>query len=260
MCELFEQGIIHELWIAAEAGSHNVYENQSRMQVYTDDLLPVPGQFERCTNGCYHDPQGSVDCSVSVRIQEINKTRGPGCGTHASGHTFENLISRGVNPYLVENATRFLGFDLTSRYGIENSDAEASLYSCSYDFGECLIRDSASELRSGVEWGGEPFSIDDWGAGCGNVHFSPNSTTHYDNYSTVPASATCEGYGLGQGVGGADEVSVYEYSLAEPYDTDFGDCSGGWVVYWGQSFPGFENNATDADGAPMLNWWPFWFY
>ncbi len=27
-----------------------------------------------------------------------------------------------------------------------------------------------------------------------------------------------------------------------------------------QSFPGYGNQAKDADGAPMKNWWPFMFY
>jgi hypothetical protein len=38
------------------------------------------------------------------------------------------------------------------------------------------------------------------------------------------------------------------------------DCQGGWVMYWMQSMPGYNNAAKDNAGQPMLPWWPFAFY
>jgi hypothetical protein len=34
LCEIFERGLVNEIWIAAEAGVRNVYENQSYVQMY----------------------------------------------------------------------------------------------------------------------------------------------------------------------------------------------------------------------------------
>lgn len=253
MCELFERGIINELWIAAE-GNRNIYENQSRLQVYGEDLEPVSGEFDGCTNGCFHDPLSRVDCSVTVRMQEINKSRGVGCGTHAAGHALEHL--RFTIPYLRDNATRFFGFDLDTRHGL----SEDSLYACPYDAGDCVDFPSPGTMVSSTLWPGDAFSIDDWGAGCGNIHFAPNSRGHYDYYSDLPALSSCDGYMRGEGRGGADLTNVHAWSTVEELDALHGDCGGGWVVYWGQSWPGLGNAAIDVSGGPMRNWWPFVFY
>jgi hypothetical protein len=55
LCEIFERGLANELWIAAEAGTRNVYENQSYVQIYDDQTQPT-GRFSKCTNGCFSDP------------------------------------------------------------------------------------------------------------------------------------------------------------------------------------------------------------
>lgn len=253
MCELFERGIINELWIAAEV-DRNIYENQSRVQIYGEDLEPVPGSFNACTNGCFYDPLSRVDCSVTVRMQEINKSRGVGCGIHAAGHAHENLILS--IPYLRDNATRFFGFDLDSRHGL----SENSLYACPYDEGLCVDFPAPNQLVSSTLWPGEAFSIDDWGAACGSVHFAPNSRGHYDYYSELPALSSCDGYARGEGPEGADLQNSYDWSVVAELDALHDDCGGGWVVYWGQSWPGLGNAATDAKGGPMMNWWPFLFY
>ena len=44
------------------------------------------------------------------------------------------------------------------------------------------------------------------------------------------------------------------------YDGVAPDCEGGWLVYWYQSFPGYQNPAKDKDGQGIPNWWPFLFY
>ena len=126
--------------------------------------------------------------------------------------------------------------------------------------GPCLVRDDPNGMRSAEQWGGGAFTVADWGAGCGSVHFPPNAVSQYDYYSETPAHATCEHYGLGDGPDGGDLQTRYARSNAVGYEPDHGDCGGGWMVYMGQSMPGLDNDAIDVAGAPMMNWWPFLFY
>lgn len=253
MCELFERGLVNELWIAA--GDRNIFENQSRLQNYDEDLEPIAGSFNPCTNGCYYDPLSRVNCKVTVRMQEIGKFRGVGCATHSAGHAFENMLNS--NPYLETNATRFFNFDLSGRYGLPAQDQ----YACPYDgAGNCVDYPSPGTLASGEAWGGEAFLFEDWGEGCGNVHFPPNARFQYDYENQSPALSSCEGYGLSGESDGQDSRSAYTKAKVDAYESIHGDCGGGWQIYLGQSMPGYRNAATAADGKPMLNWWPFLFY
>jgi hypothetical protein len=252
MCELFERGLINELWIAADAAVRNVFENQSRFQVYGDDGEPIEGRFDECSNGCLYDPLERITCGVSVRIQEVNKGRGPGCGIHAAGHTLEHM--RFVQPYLRDNATRFMGFDLDLRYGLERNN----LYECPYSEGVCVERAAPIRFASGALWPYAAFDVDSWGDVCGSVHFPPNARFHYDYYSDLPAFSTCESYATG-GVP-ADTQDTYTWSKVSALEAAHPDCGGGWMMYWGQSMPGLDNTATDARGEPMKNWWPLLFY
>jgi Putative metal-binding motif len=254
MCELFERGFLNELWIAAGSG-RNLYENQSHVQVYDENLQPIPGSFNNCTNACFNDPGQLVTCKVTVRMQEINKGRGPGCATHAAGHALENM--RAWIPYMHE-ADRFFGFDLDTRFGLPRS----SLYHCPYkDYSMCVSHPAANVLQSGVDYPeGAQFKVDNWGAGCGNTHFPPNATGQYAYYESMPALSSCEGYGLGGGATGGDRTTEYTSAKVEAYESMHGDCGGGWMVYLGQSVPGLANQALDSKGTPMRNWWPFLFY
>jgi len=253
MCELFERGLVNELWIAA--GDRNIFENQSRLQNYDNALNPIPGSFNGCTNGCYYDPLNRVDCKVTVRMQEIGKFRGVGCATHSAGHAFENMLAS--NPYLEANATRFFNFELSRRYDLPLPD----LYACPYDgAGNCVDYPSPGTLASGETWGSGAFRFEDWGEGCGNVHFPPNGRFQYDYENGDPALGACESYGLGGGPDGKDRRSAYTQSKVAEYERTHGDCGGGWQIYMGQSMPGYGNAAKGADGKPMLNWWPFLFY
>ncbi len=254
MCELFETGRINELWISARAGERNIFENQSRLQRYDAAMNPLAGQFNSCTNGCFYDPQKRVNCKVSVRMQEINRWRGPGCGTHAAGHAFENL--RKSVPYLTR-ANRFLNFEiadfpLTSR----------SQYGCDYSssaMASCFAFPQPGTITQGTDGKIPAFSLA-WGSGCGNVHFAPNSAFQYNYNSSTPALNSCDDYGQGNGTGGNDRTTTYTAALVQGLEQKFGDCGGGWVTYWGQSFPGPGNTARDENGQPMKNWWPFLFY
>ena len=76
----------------------------------------------------------------------------------------------------------------------------------------------------------------------------------------MPALSSCDGYARGEGPDGTDLQNGYDWSTVEALDARHGDCGGGWVVYWGQSWPGRGNAAIDAAGGAMKNWWPFLFY
>jgi hypothetical protein len=257
MCELFERGIINELWIAADE-DRNLFENQSRLQMYDANFQPIDGQFNVCTNGCYVDPARLVNCKVSVRMQELNKTRGPGCATHAAGHALETL-GQSI-PYLADNAARFFGQNLDKQYGL----GVTSLYPCPYDSPTaCVEHPFPSVMTSGPAFPGPAFFLANWGAGCGNVHFPPNATGQYDYAAPSPALSTCASYGLGESWDRSDVKAEYSTALVAEYEAAYGrdaTCGGGWMVYMGQSMPGFGNKARDAKGQPMKNWWPFLFY
>ena len=75
------------------------------------------------------------------------------------------------------------------------------------------------------------------------------------------AANACEGYALGQGPGGADATTNFTIQRAHALFSSFDDdCGGHWQLYMRQSMPGAGNRAYDVDGAPMKNWWPFWYY
>jgi hypothetical protein len=260
LCEIFERGLANELWIAAEAGTRNVYENQSYVQIYDDQLQPT-GRFSKCTNGCFSDPGRRVNCKVTVRIQEVNKNRGTGCFTHAQGHAIENEGAR--IPYLASNAARFFYRDMKARYGIGYN----SLYemSCAGNadstiFGRngCLSFPTPGHMLFDPQDLAKP-SVDftGFGQGCGDVHHSAN----VDWSTTLQALTACEGYAMGQGAGAEDATTVYTTAVSRALHPTFDDdCGGRWQLYMRQSIPGLNNAAKDSEGNPMKNWWVFWYY
>lgn len=258
VCEMFEQGFINEVWVGEQNDdSAKLYEGLARAQVYNDKLEPMGGKFDNCAgNGCVN----GFECGVTVRLGEINPTRGPGCGLHAYGHAFEGAVKRNQIPYMRKNASRFFNFDLKTRYGAPFDD----FYVCPYNTAVCIDFQSSTHLVNGPALTGKPFDIEGFGAGCGNVHFAPHSRYQYDyeGPSSNSGRATCEGYGLGGGDGGADVSTDINYNTYKSYNQNsaYNDCGGGWQEYMRQSMPGYGNQAKDADGAPMKNWWPFMFY
>jgi hypothetical protein len=256
---MFEQGFVNEVWVAEPPNdTAKLYEFLSRAQVYDASFGKIAGRFDNCAgNGCI--PQGQVDCGVTVRLSELNLSRGPGCATHAQGHGLEGQIRRNIVPYLSANARRFFNFDLDESYGTPFDD----FYRCSYDTTPCIQYESPDHLVSGP--GLPAFEIEGFGAGCGNVHFAPHSRFHYDyegQSAGVTASASCEHYGLADGEAGADQTTLISYDTYRAYNQDpaYRDCGGGWSIYMRQNFPGFANPARDVDGQPMKNWWPFLYY
>jgi hypothetical protein len=87
---------------------------------------------------------------------------------------------------------------------------------------------------------------------CQNVHFAPNSRNHYDDASPQVQASTCENFRMRNGTNGQDKREVFSTSKFSAYNSLAPDCGGGWVMYWMQSMPGYNNQALDASGQPML--------
>jgi hypothetical protein len=255
LCQLFEQGVVHEVWISAWGDPDKPEEFLERKQVYDQAGRKVPGQFNRCAgNGCFATEADAGGCAVSVRIGELAFGRGPGCALHAQGHAMEGM-GRAL-PYFRVNSERFFNFGMVERY----ATAFDSFYDCRPD-GRCIDFLSPDHVVSAPE-GGLEFDIPRFGQGCGNVHFAPNSTAEYDYQgdNRVMALSACASYGMRDGPLGADHQRPYTYDLVQEHDQQFRDCGGGWQIYMRQSMPGYGNRAFDIDQGPMKNWWPFLFY
>jgi hypothetical protein len=254
LCELVEQGIVHEIWVYGDAdvpdvNAAEVLENKQR---YGADGKAIPGSFDPCAgNGCF-DPADVPTCKVSVRIPWVNNTRGPGCLMHSLGHGFEGM-SKGAIPYLVDNFTHFADFDLDKTHP---GTPFSSWYACSLP--NCVTFTGSDALTWNVN--GQTGTMSPYGGGCGSVHFPPNARAHYDDQNAFGVLSTCEHYGLHDGPGGKDMAVIYTDAKSQMYDALEPDCEGGWQVYFRQSFPGLGNKATGADMAPMKNWWPYEYY
>jgi len=260
LCEIFERGLVNEIWIAAEAGVRNVYENQSYVQIYDAQLKPT-GKFSNCTNGCFSDPNKHVTCKVSVRIQELNKDRGSGCFTHAQGHAIENERNR--IPYLGSNATRFFYADLKSKSGLGyntlyDMSCAGNADSTIFAKNGCLTFPTPGHLVFDPKDAAQPkVDFSGFGQGCGDVHHPAN----IDWSTNLQALTACEGYAMAEGTGGQDKTTTYTTSISNNLFKAFDDdCGGRWQLYMRQSMPGLNNTAKGTDGQPMKNWWVFWYY
>ncbi len=259
LCDLFEKGIVNELWVAGPRGSDGnplgVYESKARIAQYDASTNPT-GVFNSCAgNGCY-DPGTAGLCKVSVRLMELATDRGPGCATHATGHGMEGLTH--AIPYYATNSSRFYGFHLDTRYGLSFTD----LYDCNSLGSGCWAYPTDHTLARSPA-GGAPvadFTFSPWGEGCGNVHFPSNATGQYDYTNNTQVLSTCADYGGHHGVNGKDAQTEYSANLVAAYDQLYGDCGGGWQIYMRQSMPGYGNGGTGDDGKPLLSWWPFLYY
>jgi hypothetical protein len=260
LCELFEKGIINELWVSAPRGTSGnpigVYESKARVKIYNAAGNPTGG-FDSCAgNGCF-DPGVAGRCNVSVRLMELATDRGPGCATHAAGHGMEGL--RHAVPAYATNSARFFGFELNTRYGLPIPD----LYNqCEYFGRECWSYATDHTLSRSAAGGASvaDFTFAAWGSGCGNIHFPPNATGHYDYSNFTQVRSSCEDYGGHHGRNGADAQTQYSASLVANYDLVYGDCGGGWQTYMRQSIPGYGAGGTGDDGKPQLSWWPYLYY
>jgi hypothetical protein len=256
MCELFERGFIHEVWIntGTEPGSLLTAEELDRAQVYDAAFKKVPGKFEPCSgNGCF-DAVDVPSCKVTVKLSDLNMTRGPGCKLHATGHAIEGIGVRGT-PYMVKNFSHFADLDFKTRLHA----TFGSWYEACGASGPCVTIKGPDKFAWRTT-GGATGTFSPFAQGCGNIHYTANSRFNYDYDNTQEVLATCEHFGMHDGPDGKDLPTTISASTWLPLDPLAPDCGGGWQVYWRQNIPGLGNTATAADGKPMKNWWPFLFY
>jgi hypothetical protein len=255
LCELIEQGLLHELWIVGSgdvATDVNAAEVLEHKQRYDQGGNPIEGSFDSCAgNGCF-----DVDvpqCARSVRIGFVNYNRGPGCYLHSQGHGIESTARRKVAPAFSDWFLPFAGFDLDQRYDLSGE----SFYELIGE-PESATYPTPDELV--LHLGSGDSSVKPYLASCGNVHFPPNAGDHYDYGSTTPVDSGCADFG--RNVLECRELDVQELSAADwtQYETLSPDCGGAFLVWWFQNMPGRNSQQFHADGTAMLSIWPFLFY
>jgi hypothetical protein len=270
LCELFERGVIHEVWCMASTNP-KCGETQEAKQVYEPDGTKVEGRFVHVSNG---DNITGLGCSVTARITDFNWSRGAGCHLHALGHAWERYMDSAAVPALAVQASRFLNWDLGQRVGAPFSSFYGACSSNGSQLTDCLIWESEIRVRSGPS-ARESFDIADMSDGCGNAHFYPNTTGtySYDASSPDPTVLTsCENYGLKNGPDGKDLKTPYNNAMTDmlygrsqrtcPSDQPAcdDDCGGHGTTYLYQNFPSHGTLAKTDDGKPMRNWWVYLFY
>jgi hypothetical protein len=270
LCELFEKGVINEVWCMASSDP-KCGETQEAKQIYNADGTKDTGRFAHASNG---DNITGLGCGVTVRITDFNSGRGAGCHLHAMGHAWERYMDSNAVPMLRKQAARFLNWDLDTRVGAPFSNFYGACNSNGSLLTDCMVWDSEIHMRSGPS-ASTSFDIADMSAGCGNTHFYPNTTGTYSYDANSPdptVQSSCENYGMHNGPDGKDLTTPYSNAMTDmfygrsqrtcpaeqPACDD--DCGGHGTTYLYQNFPGPGTIATNADGTPMHNWWVYLFY
>lgn len=250
--ELFDEGIINECWVVAP---NTLYEAQGRVRKY-DSAFHFTGQYNECVNACYNFGDAGRRTSVTIRLGEINVDRGIGCATHAFGHAIERM-ALGDIPYFGKIAERFFNFNLDKRYGAPFTEE----YACPYYVTPPDCFSVTSHTIKTVNKHLPDWTFNNWGEGCGNIHFPVNAKFQYDYNDPQPVLCTCENYGLRNGTDGNDLQNTYTDTLVKDWNTGaYNDCGGEYIMYLRQNMPGYNSGATGDDGKSMKSWWPFLFY
>jgi len=261
LCELFEQGVINEVWIEdGETGIRRVPLNAERKQTYDTSNHAKVGMFDTfdacaAPGSCLQD----VSCGVTVRMAHLDQNRGPGCDLEVRGWGIEGMWD--ALPAYAPIAASFLNRDFATRFGVL-FDGWDNVCDSS---GTACVSYPTPTTATGTYANGTTWTINGFISGCGTPDFPPNARQRWDWGSAptpnlTPVQSNCEHFGLGDGVKGADQLEVYTSDKVAAIDKTFGECGGGWQIYWRQNMPGWHNQAKTKDGAPMRNWWPFLFY
>ena len=255
LCELFERGIINEVWIQdGEAGVRRAPLSLERKQSYDGTETAVPGSFAPNAGG--RDPLDDIICGVTVRFAHLDAARGPGCDLEVRGWEIEAMWL--ALPSLRADALAFLNRDFDTRFSAPFRDWGMI---CDQAAGIPCVNYPTPTRAQGVLANGTAWSIDPFLQGCGSTEFPPNARWRGDitmNNTTV--QSRCEHFGLRDAPDRGDTYELYSAAKVAALEAMFPDCGGGWQIYWRQSIPGFGNHARNADGTPMKNWWPLLFY
>ncbi len=251
LCDLFEQGLINEVWIYGDADIPEEVDGAEileRKPYYDEQGNRLDRSPARCAgNGCF-DEEDQISCRNTVRIAWFNNTRGPGCFMESLSHGLERMALSGTIPYLQPYFAEFAGFDLDQRYGLPIE----SWYGC--PFAEpCLTYPSQTSVEYRLDQ--TQGRIDNYDPICGNVHFAPNGRQDYDLESPFTVQTSCAYYRDGSG-----RKDRFTTAVFQDYRELADDCQGPLLVWWWQNMPGLDNNARDDRNQPMRNWWPYLYY
>jgi hypothetical protein len=278
LCELFEKGIVNEVWI--QDGESDVAGGPQRRaplylerkQEYYENDSKIAGEFDQCVGGgttvsCL----SNITCGVTVRIAHLDPLvslggAGVGCDLEIRGWGIEGMWAD--VPALEPDAAAFLNQDFDTRFGVnfngwpeicDPKSAAAGVTCVTYT--TTTADGSTQTSASGVYSDSTPWTIDPFLQGCGSSQFPPNATLRGDFENTTSrVESRCEHFGLRDALGGGDTYQIYPASTVVMQDPTYTGCGGGWQIYWRQSMPGYQNQATASDGTPMKNWWPVLFY
>jgi hypothetical protein len=258
LCELVNEGLVHEVWVLTEGveGEASMAEVLEMKPRYDAAGNRLPGPLDRCAgNGCF-----DLDvplCDRSLRIVSVNTLRGPGCAMHSVGHGLETVGQGSFVPQMTEWFRPFAGFDLGERYGAPVS----SLYElgCSDPNGDGVLDPPcvtyADPQTATLHHGSAPtFTVSDYDGRCGNVHFPPNATWHYDTANPNPVDSSCMTFGRS---GIKTPVNAERWDALESIAPD---CGGGFLTWWFQNMPAGGSGQRHPDGRPMHPVWPAFFY
>jgi hypothetical protein len=265
LCELFERGIINELWLVVGDSARVVngdllFESK---QAYDAENRPKPGQFS--STGYASLPASMPHCTVTARIAVLDPTRVPACDLVPRSVNFERM--RFAIQYLQDNASDFFNDNFKAHYPIDFNSwselvAKGGFPWCTSRGPACISYPTETEA-TGIYPDSGTWKIDPFVQGCGSANYPPNAQFRWDYSNSTPVQSRCENYGLQNGTAGSDRVDVYTNAKEAASALQSGDdpsCAGGWQIYLAQSMPGLNNGAYANGGTRMKNWWPFLFY
>ena len=260
LCQLFEKGIINEVWIqdggdpAQNLPRAPLYEEQK--QGYDASGHAIPNDFSTCVGESSGSSGCNFPCSVTVRLAHLDPGAGVGCDVQVRGWGIEGMWTA-LPESLAIDANAFLNQDFRTRFDVSFdkwSDVCGSM--------PCVSYPNPMEATS-TSGDAQTFDFNPFDQGCGTSLYPPNATKADDFMNGTPVNSRCETFGLGGGANGGDVYRPYSASAVASYDqtyTGSSRCPAGWQIYWRQSMPGYQNKATATDGTPMKNWWPILFY
>ncbi len=267
LCQLFENGTVNEVWIQDGGGTQVNGIALPRAPLYVerkmnyDENGHATGSFENCIGGGGSGAQTclNIACNVTVRLAHLDPSPagGPGCDVQVRGWGIEGMWGQ-LPSDLAVDANAFLNQDF-KKFGVSfNSWSEICAPSTT-----CIEYPSAMRARS-TSADTTAFDINPFLQGCGSSLLPPNATALDDFQNPNAVNSRCAGFGL-RAYGGTDAYAPYSGTdpIISTYDQMYrgtSACPAGWEIYWRQSMPGYQNQATASDGTPMKNWWPVLFY
>lgn len=249
--ELVDQGFVHEVFFFCEGDPPvKAYEVVELKPRYNENFQRVGNEYVQAGNGGDADQKWT---GRSMRLGFVNASRGIGCYLESLSHGIEGTATSIAIPYFSRYFKEFAGHDLDTRYRLPF----ASFYALPY--GEALVEypDPATCV---VKYQQRTWTLTNYVAIGGNVHWPPNGRRHYDLENTNAVLSTIEDWRIGSGPNGKDLAKPWTNETFSRYRKLAPDCDGPWLVYWRQNFPGLQNKQKDNLGKPMKNWWPFLFY